>query len=55
MKNCFPDAKQIKNIKKKLRKECTHVQQEINEIDENFYSKNNNELTFSPSFFMKNM
>ena len=54
-KNCFSDAKQIKNPKNILCKECAYAQKDINESDENFYSTEDNEPTFSSSFFRKDL
>ena len=52
MKTCFTDAKQIKTIPKTvLCKECTYFQKYINESNDNFYSTQDNEPTFSSSFF----
>ena len=43
MKNCFPDAKQIKKCPKTtVCKECTYVQKDRNDIDENFDSPPDN-------------
>ena len=53
-KTCFPDAKQIKKIPKTvLCKECTYVQKDINENDEKIDSTEDNEPTFSSSFFQE--
>ena len=50
MKNYFTDAKQINKCPKNvLYKECTYVQKDINENDENFDSTKDNEPTFSSS------
>ena len=44
----FPDANKIKRCPKTvLCKECTYVQKDINESDENFDSTQENEPTFS--------
>ena len=52
MNTCFPDAKQIKKCPKTvLYQKCTYVQKDINESDENFDSTQDNEPTFSSSFF----
>ena len=52
MKTYFPDAKQIKKRPKNvLCKESTYVQKDINDKDENFESTEDNEPTFSSSFF----
>ena len=52
IKTCFPDAKQIiKKPKTVLCKECTYVQKDRNESEENFDSPPNNEPTFSSSYF----
>ena len=52
MKTCFHDANQIKKCPKTvLCKECTYFQKDINESDENFDSTQDNEPTFSSSFF----
>ena len=52
IKTCFPDAKQIKQISETvLCKECTYVQKDRNESDENFDSPTDNEPTFSSSYF----
>ena len=54
VKTCFPDATKIKKSPKNvLCKECTYVQNDINENDENFDSAEDNEPTFSSSFFRK--
>ena len=36
---------------KKVCKECTYVQRDINEIYEDFYSPTDNEPTFSASYY----
>ena len=51
----FPDAKQIKMPKFFLCKECTYVQKDINESDENFDSTQYKEPILSSSFFMKDL
>ena len=52
MKDCFPDAKQIKKPPKiTVFKEFTYVQKDRSKIDENFDSPPDNKLNFSASYF----
>ena len=46
---------ELKISKTVLCKECTYVQKDINESDENFDSTQDNEPTLSSSFFMKDL
>ena len=56
MKTCFPDVKEIKKCPKNvLCKECTYVQKDINENEENFDSTEDNEPTSSSYLFMKDL
>ena len=52
IKNCFPDAKQIKQCHEKhLCKECKYVQKERNESEGNIDSSPDIEHTFLSSYF----
>ena len=56
MKTCFNDEKQIEKCPKiVLCKECTYVQKDRNESDENFDPSPDNEPTFCHHIFMKNL
>ena len=51
---CFPDAKQVKQYPKTiLCKECTYVQIDQNESEDNFDSPPDNEPTFNQFCFQE--